>query len=110
MESYGTFGRSWELLKFYAAMTSPQCMPLIAYPKAWTPGTKGVLKGNAVLLDVRNAADLPNMDVYEHLSRGGLMQAATVMAWFVSNAAMREEKLPRKYFDPNAPAPQRGRN
>ena len=45
MEPYGTFGRSWELQKFYAAMTAPQYMPLIGYPKAWTPGTNGVLKG-----------------------------------------------------------------
>ncbi len=50
------------------------------------------------------------MDVYDHLSRPDLIQAATVMAWFVYNAAMRDEKLPRKYFDPNAPAPTRGRN
>jgi carboxypeptidase Q len=58
MESYGTFGRSWELQKFYAAMTAPQYMPLIGYPKAWTPGTNGALKGNAVLLDVKKVADL----------------------------------------------------
>lgn len=58
MESYGTFGRSWELQKFYAAMTAPQYMPLIAFPKAWTPGTNGVLKGNAVLLNVKKPADL----------------------------------------------------
>jgi carboxypeptidase Q len=51
-----------------------------------------------------------NMDVYDHLSRPDLMQAATVMAWFVYNAAMREEKLPRKFFDPNAPGMQRIRN
>jgi hypothetical protein len=38
------------------------------------------------------------------------MQAATVMAWFVYNAAMRDEKLPRKYIDLNIPAPARGRN
>ncbi|MCX6572310.1 MAG: M20/M25/M40 family metallo-hydrolase [Candidatus Aminicenantes bacterium] len=58
METYGTFGRSWELQKFYAAMTAPQYMPLIAFPKAWTPGTNGVLKGNAVLLNVKKPADL----------------------------------------------------
>jgi carboxypeptidase Q len=58
METYGTFGRSWELQKFYAAMTAPQYMPLIAFPKAWTPGTNGVLKGNAVLLDFKKPADL----------------------------------------------------
>jgi Zn-dependent M28 family amino/carboxypeptidase len=44
-----------------------------------------------------------NMDVLDHVSRGDLMQAATVMAVFVYNAAMRDEKLPRKAFDPNAP-------
>jgi hypothetical protein len=32
------------------------------------------------------------------------------MAWFVYNAAMRDEKLPRKYFDMSAPAPQRRGN
>jgi hypothetical protein len=58
MEPYGTFGRGWELQKFYGAMTAPQYMPLIAYPKAWTPGTNGVIKGQAVLLDVRRAEDL----------------------------------------------------
>ena len=58
MESYGTFGRSWELQKFYAAMTAPQYMPIIGYSKAWTPGTKGLLKGNAVLLNVTKVADL----------------------------------------------------
>ncbi|MCK7478188.1 MAG: hypothetical protein M0C28_12840 [Candidatus Moduliflexus flocculans] len=45
MEPYGTFGRSWELQKYYAAMTAPQYMPIIGYPKAWTPGTNGVAQG-----------------------------------------------------------------
>ena len=58
MEPWGTFGRGWELRKFYAAMTSPQYMPLIAYPKAWTPGTKGLMTGEAVLLNVQKAEDL----------------------------------------------------
>jgi hypothetical protein len=58
MEPYGTFGRGWELQKFYGAMTSPQYMPLIAFPKAWTPGTSGAVKGSPVLLDVKAAADL----------------------------------------------------
>ncbi|MCU0244627.1 MAG: peptidase M28, partial [Acidobacteria bacterium] len=58
LETYGTFGRSWELQKYYAAMTAPQYMPLIGYPKAWTPGTNGVLKGLAVLLQPKTVADL----------------------------------------------------
>ncbi|MCC6394161.1 MAG: M20/M25/M40 family metallo-hydrolase [Bryobacterales bacterium] len=37
-----------------------------------------------------------NMDVYDHVSAGDLMQAAAIMASFVYNAATREEMLPRK--------------
>src|SRR5512135_3524904 len=58
MEPYGPYGRGWELQRTYAAMTAPQYMPLIAYPKAWTPGTAGVVKGTPVLLDVKKLADL----------------------------------------------------
>jgi carboxypeptidase Q len=57
-EPWGTFGRGWELQKFYGAMISPQYMPLIAYPKAWTPGTNGVVKGNPVLVDVKTVQEL----------------------------------------------------
>ncbi len=58
MEVYGTFGRSWELQKYYAAMIEPQYMPIIGYPKAWTPGTNGVLRGPALLLTPKTLADL----------------------------------------------------
>ncbi len=37
-----------------------------------------------------------NMDVYERIQREDLMQQAVVMAWFVYNAAMRDQMLPRK--------------
>jgi carboxypeptidase Q len=37
-----------------------------------------------------------NMDVYDRLQADDLMQASVVMAWFVYNAAMRDELLPRK--------------
>ena len=41
-----------------------------------------------------------NMDSYDHLQADDLKQAATIIASFIYNAAMRDEKLPRK------PAPQ----
>ncbi|WP_461078008.1 M28 family metallopeptidase [Spirosoma flavus] len=37
-----------------------------------------------------------NMDTYDHLQPDDLKQAATVVAGFVFNAAMRDQKLPRK--------------
>ena len=37
-----------------------------------------------------------NMDSYDHLQAGDLMQASTIIAAFVYNAAQRDEKVPRK--------------
>ncbi len=37
-----------------------------------------------------------NMDGYDHLQADDLKQAATIVAAFVYNAAMRDEKIPRK--------------
>jgi hypothetical protein len=36
------------------------------------------------------------MDSYDHLVADDLKQIATIVASFVYNAAMRDEKLPRK--------------
>jgi Zn-dependent M28 family amino/carboxypeptidase len=37
-----------------------------------------------------------NMDTYDHLQPDDLKQAATVVAGFVYNAAMRDQKIPTK--------------
>jgi carboxypeptidase Q len=47
-----------------------------------------------------------NMDVYDRVQRDDMVQQATVIAVFAYNAAMRDEKLPRK--SPPKPAPTRG--
>ncbi|MEP6926114.1 MAG: M20/M25/M40 family metallo-hydrolase [Ginsengibacter sp.] len=44
-----------------------------------------------------------NMDVYDHLQEDDLKQAATIVAAFVYDAAMREVKLPRKELPPAKP-------
>jgi len=87
METYGTFGRSWELQKYYAAMLEPQYMPIIGYPKAWTPGTNGVLRGPAILLSAKTVADL---DKYK-----GKLKDAIVLV-------QGEQDLPIS-FEPMAP-------
>ena len=58
LEPWGPFGRGWTLERFSASMTAPDVMPLLAYPKAWSPGTNGPIRGDAVFLDVKTAADL----------------------------------------------------
>ncbi len=53
-------------------------------------------------LEYRSRTHHSNMDVYDQLARGDLMQASVIMASFVYNAAMREDKFPRK----DLPKPQ----
>jgi hypothetical protein len=44
------------LNSFSAEVSSPYAIPLIAYPKAWSPGTHGVLNADVVYLDARDDA------------------------------------------------------
>jgi len=91
MESWGTLGIGWELKRFYAAMTSPQYMPLIAYPKAWTPGVDGVLKGNAVFMNVTTEADLANYK--------GKLKGAIVLSRPEQPVALGMEADGKRYSD-----------
>jgi carboxypeptidase Q len=52
------FGRGWNLKKFSLQNMGPVYFPVIAYPKAWSPGVKGTIAADAVYLDVKTEADL----------------------------------------------------
>jgi hypothetical protein len=59
LEAWGPFGRGWSLVKFSAQVTEPQCIPLIAFPKAWSPGLEGGhLTGPLVLFDPKDEKEL----------------------------------------------------
>ena len=45
LEAWGPFGRGWTLQKFSIQVVEPQCIPLIAFPKAWSPGLDGTVTG-----------------------------------------------------------------
>jgi hypothetical protein len=57
LESWGPFGRGWANEYINVRMTSPDIAPLIAYAKAWTPGTNGVLKGKCIRVKIENKKD-----------------------------------------------------
>ena len=58
LEPWGPFGRGWTLKKFSAQVIEPLAIPLIAYPKAWSPGTDGPVTAEVVYVDARSDADL----------------------------------------------------
>src|SRR5215217_23972 len=57
LESWGPFGRGWTLKRFSAQVTEPTAIPLIAYPKAWSPGLASPVTADVVYFDARTEAE-----------------------------------------------------
>jgi hypothetical protein len=57
LESWGPFGRGWANQYVNVRMTSPDVVTLLAYPKAWTPGTNGVVQGKCVRATIDEKKD-----------------------------------------------------
>ena len=52
------FTRGWSNDKFYLASVSPQAFPIPGTPSAWTPGTNGLVRGEAILVTETAESDL----------------------------------------------------
>ncbi len=50
----------WDSQKNYVAMTAPYYCSFAANPKAWSGSTKGLVKGEVVVVNVQSEADLEN--------------------------------------------------
>ncbi len=58
LEPWGPFGRGWSLRRFSAQIVSPQAIPLIAYPKAWSPSVgASPLEAEVVHVDIKKSED-----------------------------------------------------
>jgi hypothetical protein len=58
LEPWGPFGRGWSYDHATVTVTSPVSFPIVAVPKAWTPGTEGVVRGPAMRVTVETEADI----------------------------------------------------
>ncbi len=57
LEPWGTFGRGWSIEAFSIEMLEPQYRPLLAYPKAWTPSTDGIITGTPEFIEITSEKD-----------------------------------------------------
>jgi len=57
LEAWGPFGRGWALKDFSAEIVDPQTIPVAAFPKAWSPSTKGSITGEVVFLEIKKDED-----------------------------------------------------
>jgi hypothetical protein len=58
LESWGPFGRGWSSESVSVQMVSPDKGPLIAYPRAWTPGTNGPVTAPVVRVRYNSLEEL----------------------------------------------------
>lgn len=58
LDPWGEFGKGWELEKSYLAITAPYYKPIMAYPKTWTSGTKGLQSAGVVVINAKDSVEL----------------------------------------------------
>ena len=135
LEAWGPFGRGWTLKHFSAQVVEPQDIPLIAYPKAWSPSVKvtpevantpspkskknmslsppaqppgSVVTADVIYLDAKNEADL---DKYKGQLKGKIVlisQPVEVKAVFDPLGTRRDEKNLLALANANPPGPGGG--
>jgi carboxypeptidase Q len=109
LETWGPFGRGWVNERMLATMTAPQSFPLLAFPKAWTPGTNGLVKGDAVLAIIEKVDDFKK---WEGKLKGKIaLVSATraVPSYFESPTRRWEEKALTDLTKPPMDPSRRGR-
>src|SRR5450631_1000883 len=108
-EMWGPFGRGWSNELFEASEIAPGHFPLIAYPKAWTPGTSGPTTAGAIYAKIEREEDFA---LYRGKLRGMFVLTAplrVVDAQFAAQAhrftdqELAELALPR----PSQPPPDK---
>ncbi len=106
---WGPFGRGWTLKRFSAQVVEPQAIPLIAFPKAWSPGFAAPLTADVIYFDARTEADL---EKFKGKLNGKIVLTALtreVPAHFEAQGTRLNEKELLTLADAPEPRPGAGR-
>lgn len=58
VEPWGEFGRGWTLKRFSAQVVEPLAFPVVAHPKAWSPGLEKPLQAEVALVDTTSTENM----------------------------------------------------
>jgi len=108
LESWGPFGRGWSLKRFSAQVSEPLNIPLIAYPKAWSPSLSGTLNAPVVYVDAKDEAALQQ---FKGKLKGEIVLTAAVREvkeHFEPLGTLRDEKDLLALADAPEPTPGAG--
>ncbi len=107
LEPFQNFGRGWENTRLTFVAVSPQPFPILAYPRAWSPGTEGPVTGEAVVVQIDSA---PDFEKYRGKLKGKfvLLGAPRPTPESAINAPMRySDSALTAIAEPQAPNPAR---
>ncbi len=108
LELWGPFGRGWSNERSNVQVIAPHPFPLIAYAKAWTPGTDGAVTAEAVFAPITKEDDFAKFK--------GQLKGKFVLTAAIPESPERFEAQAHRYTDAEladlatqpVPAPQPG--
>ena len=108
LEPWGPFGRGWSNERTNVQVISPRQFPLIAYAKAWTPGTNGPITADAVFAPITKEEDFAKFK--------GQLKGKFVLTAAIPENPARFDPQAHRYTDAELadlatqqiPAPQQG--
>lgn len=80
------FGRGWEVERLSLEMLEPRYMPLIGYPKGWSPSTTAKLLAGPIFLGGKTASELK--------AYGGKLAGAIVMTQPIRTSFIKADRPP----------------
>lgn len=94
LEAWGPFGRGWTLRRFSAQVIAPQAIPLIAFPKAWSPSVGAQpLEAEIVYVDIKKPEDFEKFH--------GKLRGKIVLDGSIQEIKMRFEPLATRRTEAN---------
>jgi len=107
IEAATDFSRGgWDNLKTYAAMTAPYYVNFACNPVAWTGSTNGSVKGEVILLEVKDSADLIK---YKGKLSGKIILMPSTATYEASFEPLASRLTDAQLKDLEMSAPSRGR-
>ncbi len=109
LEGWGPFGKSWTLEHYSAHVTKPDVFPLVSFPKAWSPGPKGSVSGEAILFNAKTDSALAT---YKGKLKGKFIlldEPRTVKPQFEPRASRDHDTTLLEQSNADVPRPRRSR-
>jgi hypothetical protein len=91
------FGRGWTLEGFSIEMRKPRYMPLIGYPQAWSPSTRGEIVAGPVMLGDKSVEELA---AFEGKLAGAIVLTRPISTRFILDDRQAPDPIPPRGFAP----------